>query len=917
MSGETRDRATLIIRVGGISFDVLEDFSTRLGDQVDRLRFLTSERSRQQERVCDRLYEAIRLASSDTREALLAAKRLCRSGRGFSGLHTEAAWNEIESAAPTEIAGLATTEERVADTQQHLRDAYEKQREMECRIIVESVQNPNIRCGVAMGSPTVARELYRLDRQQTSCYGRREKRLLLTLLRYLSRASLKLSPLSTLTPVGICDVKDDRSPLRLHQGERRLESFVRLRRHVLDRCLAALAQVIEWRRSLVVVANDSILHGPDGAQLLWRPYGYVMNESEGTVKYRPESLVHLRVASEIATVACRLVTEANLTYGVLVEALQLELPAYSVESIMTELDRLVDLGHLQLSLAWHDTQIDQEQEIIRKLALLPCTHPAQAIAHLLGSFLHLGKDILSRPDAACGQLEQVVDDLLSTAVTITGNTPQAAKLRPSGHDVYHDIMCYPATGSDHHIATIGRVGLSRAIRNIEPCVRYSMLFDRRPDFLWSLAEQLRRSFSPSCHTYPLLATVDASRQLWNEFVRFCAHRDKKTDRSAVFNPFSLSVIDELNNSRAAVSSHLANCLEDTTHGRYVDVDRLDTLLDLIPKHLVADYIAPCMFLQPATKDCELWVQNGIYEGTGRCGSRHTALIPHNVQANIRARLIRNGELTINGEQVQLLSIYCSHGDTLNVHEEQTPKTLVLPGTNIEVSNERRMSLSDLYVTTDTGKPPELRGRDGQRYLPVHLGLSAQRYLPSSVRYLCTFGPSELSFLFPPLLTRVADGVTISERLIAGNVVLRRKSWRVPASAWSPILKHADEVDVFIEIHNFLHTHGIPSRVFILEPIRHPVRGEYLKPQYIDFSSPSFVAMWKAIVNNIANDLVFVEMLPQPDAFPEDATGRRWAVELIVDSLALGHAPASTITAEPERDGQAASMCEFRPVTTDA
>jgi hypothetical protein len=245
-----------------------------------------------------------------------------------------------------------------------------------------------------------------------------------------------------------------------------------------------------------------------------------------------------------------------------------------------------------------------------------------------------------------------------------------------------------------------------------------------------------------------------------------------------------------------------------------------------------------------------------------------------------------GMIADGSRQMQLLDIQCIHGDTLNVHVPQAPKTLLLPGAEASVPVERRLRLGDLLIRVGENGWPELLDRDGQHYLPTYIGLAGHTYLPTLVKFLCAFGPTDTVLIYPGRLERVTDGVTVRERTTIGNVILRRKSWSIPVQDLRRILADPGSPECFERLHRFRHKLRMPDRIFALERVRHRVRGTYYKPQYLDLSSPLFIAILHSIALAAEDNLVLVERLPDHDALPTDECGCRWAVELIVDSLAL-------------------------------
>ena len=60
-----------------------------------------------------------------------------------------------------------------------------------------------------------------------------------------------------------------------------------------------------------------------------------------------------------------------------------------------------------------------------------------------------------------------------------------------------------------------------------------------------------------------------------------------------------------------------------------------------------------------------------------------------------------------------------------------------------------------------------------------------------------------------------------------------------------------------------------------------------KPQYLDFTSPLFVEVFRSALRINGDPLTFEEALPLSDDLPQGPGGERWAVELQLDTLPLG------------------------------
>lgn len=180
---------------------------------------------------------------------------------------------------------------------------------------------------------------------------------------------------------------------------------------------------------------------------------------------------------------------------------------------------------------------------------------------------------------------------------------------------------------------------------------------------------------------------------------------------------------------------------------------------------------------------------------------------------------------------------------------------------------------------------------GSAFAPVHLGVAAQTFMPFIVRILSLFGPGELRAAPLPRRPVRRGSMTISPRLVSGDVIVERRRWIFPASALPEEIHREKRHAAFAALNRWRIAEGIPARVFVIERIAvegdTPLGGERYKPQYIDFTSPLFVQIFLSMIGKDPGATVIVEeMIPTPDAALADEEGRSWVVELQLDTLAL-------------------------------
>jgi hypothetical protein len=887
----------IIARLGGLPCDVMDGFSTGLGDRVDALAGATTALDRARAALSTCLHEHIPGAVPERRRALLAIKRDCYNLRPLRRHRATDAWAFVEEAAGPLATLVLEAEGELEGARSAFAAAYDAEAVRQGRHLAALLEDPLLRTGLAVASPPFAREASRLRHAGPEDRGRRERRLATTLLRYASRAALKLSPFSTFTPVGLAQVVPGSAPLTLAGSPWDPQSLVRVRRHVLDRCADLLQRYPPWRRRLVVTLNDSAVGLEDGRVLLRRPSHYRPDEQDRTLRYHEEALVRAFLRGPLVEVLRSLLAARLSTYGELLPALRERLGAGHTEAdIARQLDHLVDIGFLHLLPPWTADDRHLEKTMVRELRGLPPEPGLEGCVASLERLVALEESLMGAADpaGAVREMEALIDRAIEGAARAGGVGAHIDVTGGAAHDIYQDVWCAPRRPGRDALVRLGRAGLDDALSSVRPLVGYGRLWDRRLDFLYTLGAMIRRRGGSS--GVPLLEAFHLARQPWQAFVK--AHTRRRGDRGferATWNPLGLPLLGELASWRDAAHVGLDACLVDGPDGRRIRVEDVEALLRPIPRRFTESHTGACLFLQPAAADGSLWMLNRLKEGTGRYGSRYTPVMPPGLAGRYAAGLRRRGHLEIEGEPVELLDVQCIQGDTLNVHAPQTPKVLTLPGASVALPGSHRRGLNDMVVTVDHEGWPQLRDVAGQRYLPVYLGVADHSYLPTLVKFLCAFGPTEMGAVFPAPLQRERDGLVVRERTVIGNVVLHRRAWAVPVSSLRGALAAPADSDAFAALHRWRRGHGIPERVFAIERVPHPSLDHVYKPQYLDFTSPLFIGVLRAVLEASAETLLLEEALPAPDAFPRDREGRRWAVELLVDSLSL---PPSGDSAAP-------------------
>jgi hypothetical protein len=135
--------------------------------------------------------------------------------------------------------------------------------------------------------------------------------------------------------------------------------------------------------------------------------------------------------------------------------------------------------------------------------------------------------------------------------------------------------------------------------------------------------------------------------------------------------------------------------------------------------------------------------------------------------------------------------------------------------------------------------------------------------------------------------RQEGDLQVLERLTAGCLVLARRRWVVSLGESLRSQATASGEAAFAALNRWRLEKNLPECLFWVEKTHYPLRGDVYKPQFLDFTSPLFVEVFRSALRDNADPLTFEEVLPAAGDLPRGPGGERWAVEIQLDTLALG------------------------------
>lgn len=883
-----------IVRIAGLSGLVLHPFfSAACLRHLEAEEELERQLAAARERLADVIAEALSGFAPEMRRFLLQVRR-----DGFNGRSLRKHKDRPEWAALLQLsAGLAERildlEEKAAEGRRTFALVYEGELERERHHLFGTLQDRGFLRGMALGSPELvmrAREL--AEHLKSINFGRKERKIEQTLLRFVTRAAAKLSPYSTLTKVALGTVRPEPEPggpaFRFIEGALREISLVRVNRALLDQCVTLLLAHPALRESCHVGSNDTLREIETGCWRFLRNGHWSFEAEKEKFRFVPAAHVQVRLSGPLLASVREALDGGPLRYEALLTDLERRLGEGDGPQLRFRLaaglDRLISVGLLDLLPPWPSHEICLEKRLLGVVLALRGDPDLNGAVVTLKRLVELeqGWPATSTPEVSVAALGEAVEEFASLVDRIAGREEASNR----GRGLYEDVVLVPASRQpgDGEVLQLSARRVEELTADADLVWRYAHLYNHRHDLTHTLAAFWADRW-PERREIAFLDLFQELSPLWTDYLRF--DLTERYDNLSSFNPFSLPTIDRLNELRHNLMAKAQELMQPSARGLELPRQAFAALVAEIPPRYRPP-LGPCLFVQPADSQGDLWVLNRLFEGTGRYVSRYGALLEEPARQRFADHFAARSILEIDGEETELLDLLFTSGSMVNLRVPQTARVLEMPGERVDLPASRRVRLSGLRVHADLATESFwLTDRGKRRLLAVHMSSLNNVFLPVIIRLLSLFGPFETRQIFPrPLLTSLGETV-ISERLALGRLVIRRKRWEVALRHLPEGMLDASGADAFERTQRWRRAAGLPEQVFLFEQMHQREKEvQSFKPQYIDFGSPSLVSLFLSIARKNRERLVFEEPLPLFTEFPLDGFGEPRAFELQIDSLAL-------------------------------
>ncbi len=870
-----------MLRVGGLPFETADRLtaprSAAWADEVlDGEARLRADGARLSDLLEARV--AGHLEDPKARRLLINLRRDVFNGRAPRGLDRAAELLPADEAAALSewVTARAAHEELLRAGTQVLAEETAACRE-ELRRITAST---DLRLGVQLSSPTLDEHLDAyLGRAAERRLSKRERRMERSLLEYLYRTACKTSPFSTLTSVCVGTLTDGGeaagAALEVEAESWDKRSTTRLNVAVLSRLSVLMADTPAARGDLPVRATGGLEVHRDRVRYLRRLRESGDEDAAVTLDTVHENLFYLPTGDLLADVLALLADGATLRFDDLVEGLcdrREGRPADEVAEYVAALLRLGLLVVPGLRLDIHDP--DPVASYRRGLAALQAGWADRVgetvgrlgdlVAEFAGAGADRRRDLLAAIADGVREAHGVLgrDDLpvLRTLVYEDTTLPAARVTADRGRwegDLLPDLRrlapLMPAFDANE---------VRRLVTRGFFAIRYGA--GGRCEDVLSFAHEFQQDF------------YDNYNQRLMRHQRFDGREPQTYD-----NWFRQPEITGVDAARAQAAAEIARRMAERTAagtGPEAELELDDSFLDAVAAHLPQhdpSLRSLSFFLQIAENGrTPRAVVNRVYSGLTLLFSRFAHLFDAALPDALRDALDR--QVPDGAVFAELRGGY--DATNLNLHPVVTPYELVCPGETSFRPEDEQIPVEDLVIEHDPGEDRLLlrSRRLGVEVIPVYLGFLLPMALPEVQQVLLNFSPTTMVQLDLWSGTGLAgEAAATLPRVTLGNLVLQRRTWRVPAEELPEHATGADDAERLLTWRRWQRAHGLPRRVFVA------LGGEH-KPQYVDFDSQMCVNLLETAARGTTSTVVFSEMLPGPGEQAVQGDGQSRVSELTVE-----------------------------------
>lgn len=870
---------TFVVRVAGMPMGVLArlsfDRTTRLLDELlDIEQWLRANG----ERLSDGLHGIVGGTDDRTdRRRLISLRRdVFHARMPKIGKPDRALLARMPLELATDIEDWYARIERHSTLHDHARSELEAESAARRDTLRELAADRSFQQGIAV----VSRDLYP-ELVKWLCDGSREdRRLEQRLVKYLARTAAKTSPSSTFTSSGQGRWAVDEGPAVQVSADLSRRGVVELNAMTLRRIHESLATWPQVRPLLGLEVNGSLTDDGEFLRFISTRGAEALRELAGTPTLR-----------RFLTTIC---DGAERTYGDVVAGLTDLDPDARSAQITGFLDKLIDVGLVEIGFGIPSYSTDQLGQLVQALAPIPGAEVAAVRDLLAGLRGDLGTYARTDDPAQRFRQANAIDRRLAEISRELGGD-LAGEVGP--RNAFYEDTLLPgvalACSAPRWQSVLDDLDLLRALAGP---------YDRFLPGRLAAAEFFTDHHGVGARTTLL--------EFYGEFCKEISHpagwrEGYRVSGQDLLSPFDdpfpvpdlgLATLSDVAQAQHRITRYVGEQPVDDSGTRHLDPQHVRELVSALPD-VARPIRSVAFYCQAMVRDGEPHaVLNELTSGFGRSRAR-LGRLAHAIGSDWGATSDGRGSAAL---RAGLAEIAGATGSNLNLKRPTTPYEISYPGTVSARPDDERVPLGDLLVELDpdTRRLRLIDQRTGTEINPVHLGATVEFLLPHAYRFLIQiFGQAVPRFEFIKQLATSSphqeweDGTQRFPRLCLGNVVLNRTAWLTRAYRTPQHDKGQPWLDYVLDVHRWRREHHIPMQCFI-----RTIRGGFTSPQdkldrlldkshkplYVDFSSDYFVQVFEQAVRDSGQLIVLEEVLPAREDLVLADAGEFYASEFVIE-----------------------------------
>lgn len=281
--------------------------------------------------------------------------------------------------------------------------------------------------------------------------------------------------------------------------------------------------------------------------------------------------------------------------------------------------------------------------------------------------------------------------------------------------------------------------------------------------------------------------------------------------------------------------------------------------------------------------CTRFVLNRVFPGLGTMFANSAdASAAYASQGWLRLALEK--QLTALPDGAEAVELVASFGNVAQIRPPITSRCLIYPGEPLPACLDNILPWSDLSIRydADLGASTLVTASSGRRIVPLHLGTASPLFMPPLYQFILAFGAcllpnfSIVESLEGEFAPQDPNAICFYPRLVLGDVIVSRATWRVPASN-IPLLEQHSDFQYFLKLRSWAREAGFPRYVFVTAlraidytSVRETTRANRLrKPFLVDWENYACHLLFKKYTRSCGPYILISEMNPPPDELLHD------------------------------------------------